>query len=501
MSRVDDVVDILGRSGRGKRLDATERLAIARAVDAALTPSGRVRGLEAVEVLCERPEHFEGSGRFSAIFRAQLKLERLSAAQRGEMLVDLLVHDQFRKAGGTIADYGSVRKGKQKEVAARAAEVDRELERRLRRIGFWKEKKRCYEGVVLIGIHPISEHQRGKPRRELRQEFLYGIEHESLLTILLGAVANGHLVQFEEYWGYRDWKSLTREERARAVLDAARGVQYLHELNVIHRDVKPENVLLKGRKRARAKLCDYGLIDSDDLAEHGVTKTEDGTVVGTILYMAPEQARGATSKSSDVFSLGGLLYAYLTERHPTPIPYGATRHQQSDQVLHRRRKPQDPLELLRGLDRAEEALVRRLSLVIAGCLREDPAERYPDVSDLVADLEAVLDGQEPGALIAHVKRLRAPLDFYRDGIFSPTAPFPDEEHLEADLVSDHGSTDGDEGSRAPRPLLRGALLALATLLVAGLLLVQVNPRGYGDQLVAALRSLGAQVWAWVERLS
>ena len=54
----------------------------------------------------------------------------------------------------------------------------------------------------------MGKRQRGKPRRELRQEFLYGIEHENLLSIVLGTVIESHLVQFEEYWGYRDWRSL-----------------------------------------------------------------------------------------------------------------------------------------------------------------------------------------------------------------------------------------------------------------------------------------------------
>lgn len=506
ITRVAEIQALLNRSRRGKALEHDERLSVATALDAVMDGKGRVAGLEAVRILWDKPESFEGSGRFSAIYRAVLEPDKLSEAQREEMLLDLEVHDHYRaNPETTLADYQKVRRDLAKAIDARsAAEVKGEVVARLKRIGFWKAKKRRYEGVVLVGLKHLSKHTKGKPRRELRQEFLYGIEHDNLLSILIGAVTNGHLVQFEEYWGYRDWRSLTLEERVGLALDTAQGLAYLHQLNVVHRDVKPANVLVKGRKPPRAKVCDYGLIDSEDMGKHGVTKTEDGTVVGTILYMSPEQARGETTKASDVFSLGGLLYTYLTEKPPTPIPLGATRHEQSDQVLHRRKKPQDPLTLLEVDDRSkhDRELLRRLTLIVAGCLQEEPEQRYADVNDVIADLEAALAERPPQRLTAHVKRLRIPIDLYRNSVFSPVAAYPESEPITAELVTERDSSEDSGGAiaRLSSAALKLVLVGVIVTLVTGCATLWLNPAGYGDLLHQELLPVREQVEALVERL-
>ncbi len=489
MPTVDKVVSLLERSKRGRALDPGERRRVAEALVAVTDARGRVRGLPALEVLASRPEHFEGSGRFSAIFRAVLDPDRLTREQLEEVLLDLEVQAHFLAAPDrSIADYKRVRSAKQRELEALTPrDVRGRVLERLKRIGFWSGRRRRYEGVVLIGIDELAAPRRGRPRRELRQEFLYGFEHPNLLCIALGSVVEGRLVQFEEYWGYRDWRSLGLRERARVALDAARGVAHLHRLNVIHRDIKPENVLVKGRKRPQAKLCDYGLIDSEDLSAHGVTRTEDGTVVGTILYMAPEQARGQPHKASDVFALGGLLYTYLTDQPPTPIPPDATRHEQSDQVLHRRIKPHDPVRAApaagRGSGRGEAVLVERLSLVVAACLQERPEERYAGVDELVSDLEAVLAGEEPEHARERARALRIPIDLYRGAVFSPVPPFPTGEVV-AELV---GPRPGPSWGRRLLLAVALALAALAAVTAADVGGARGRVRAALDAVRAALR--------------
>ena len=97
-------------------------------------------------------------------------------------------------------------------------------------------------------------------------------------------------------------------------IQIARGLAFAHQQGLIHRDVKPQNVLLNGD--GRAKVTDFGIARSIDV-QHGMTQT--GTVLGTSDYIAPEQAQGQrVDEHTDVYSLGVVLYELLTSEVPFP---------------------------------------------------------------------------------------------------------------------------------------------------------------------------------------
>ena len=156
-------------------------------------------------------------------------------------------------------------------------------------------------------------------------------------------------------------------------LQVGRALAFAHGQGLIHRDVKPQNVLLNDE--GRAKVTDFGIARSLD----GVGHTETGTVLGTSHYIAPEQARGEQiDAQTDIYSFGVVLYELLTGELPYPgdnFLTVAMKHvnDPSPSVLDRR--PDTPL---------------RLASLIESCMAKAPADRPASMDVVVAELEACL---------------------------------------------------------------------------------------------------------------
>lgn len=149
-------------------------------------------------------------------------------------------------------------------------------------------------------------------------------------------------------------------------------LEHAHENGVIHRDIKPHNILIT--KHGRVKVTDFGIAQ----AVNESTMTYSGTLIGSVHYLAPEQARGEpTGITADIYSLGVVLYEMVTGQLPfngeTPLAV-ALKHLQEDPRTPRELNPQVPPALERMILRA---------------LAKDPARRYPDVASLRADLRAL----------------------------------------------------------------------------------------------------------------
>jgi serine/threonine protein kinase len=166
------------------------------------------------------------------------------------------------------------------------------------------------------------------------------------------------------------------------VRQAALGLAHAHRRGLVHRDIKPHNLLLTA-DGATVKVLDFGLasLTHVEVDENSGTMTQEGAVVGTADYVAPEQAlsaRGADIRA-DLYSLGCTLYYLLTGRPPFP---GGTLMEKL--VRHREHLPV-PVESLRlGLPPAVAAVVHRL-------LAKDPAARYQTPAELATALAGILE--------------------------------------------------------------------------------------------------------------
>ena len=166
-------------------------------------------------------------------------------------------------------------------------------------------------------------------------------------------------------------------DAARLVGALAGGVDAAHRVDVVHRDLKPSNVLLADDDTP--KIADYGLVK---LMDSEASLTRPGALVGSPMYMAPEQAMeqgGPVGPPTDIHALGVILYELITGGPPYR---GATISQTLEQV--KSSEPVPPSRLVPGLP-------RDLETVTLKCLEKDPASRYATAGDLADDLGRFLE--------------------------------------------------------------------------------------------------------------
>lgn len=174
---------------------------------------------------------------------------------------------------------------------------------------------------------------------------------------------------------------LPAAEAVRILIDVARALQYAHEHGVVHRDIKPDNVLLSG---ATAVVTDFGIAKAISAArtESGATLTQVGTSIGTPAYMAPEQAAGDPDidHRADLYAFGCMAYELLVGEPPfhgrTPQRVLAAHMSEAPKPIAERRPDLPPA----------------LSALIMECLSKEPAGRPGNASVLLTRLESVTSG-------------------------------------------------------------------------------------------------------------
>src|SRR5579883_1181403 len=170
--------------------------------------------------------------------------------------------------------------------------------------------------------------------------------------------------------------------RAAAVaLEVARALAFVHGRGIVHRDVKPSNVLVD--EEGHAHLTDFGIATATDLER--LTRT--GAFVGTVAFVSPEQARGkAVTAATDVFSLGGVLFHALSGQPPLGED-GVT----ALAMLASAAK-------VRDIRVAAPSVPGPLAAIVARALEKDPARRYPSAGAFADDLAAFLEDRPVAAV-------------------------------------------------------------------------------------------------------
>jgi serine/threonine-protein kinase len=159
------------------------------------------------------------------------------------------------------------------------------------------------------------------------------------------------------------------------IIAAAAGLQHAHDQSLVHRDVKPGNILITGK--GVVKVSDLGLAKA--MTEEDLTLTRSGTGIGTPVYMPPEQMRDSKNVDAryDIYALGCVLYHCLTGRPPFR---GESYIELFEAKEHRRYSP--PRTLNRDVP-------PRLEIIIDKALEKDPKHRYQSCAELIRDLESL----------------------------------------------------------------------------------------------------------------
>ena len=220
----------------------------------------------------------------------------------------------------------------------------------------------------------------GAARFQREIEIAAQLQHPSILPLLDSGEANGLLYFVMPYVQGQSLRNRLNRERELPISDAVRllieivdGLAHAHEHGVVHRDMKPDNVMLSGR---HALITDFGVARAVSEATNADTLTTMGVALGTPSYMSPEQATAdpAIDHRADIYALGIMAYELLSGR----LPFSGT----PQQVLaaHVTETP-DPVQKHRpGISPA-------LSNAVMRCLAKLPADRWQTASELLAALE------------------------------------------------------------------------------------------------------------------
>ncbi|OYN78918.1 Stk1 family PASTA domain-containing Ser/Thr kinase [Mycolicibacterium sphagni] len=265
------------------------------------------------------------------------------------------------------------------------------------------------------------------------------------------------------------------------IADACQALNFSHQHGIIHRDVKPANIMIS--KTGAVKVMDFGIARA--LADTGNSVTQTAAVIGTAQYLSPEQARGEpVDARSDVYSLGCVLYEILTGEPPfvgdSPVAV-AYQHVREDPVPPSQRYP---------------GISPELDAVVLKALAKNPDNRYQTAAEMRTDLVRVHNGEAPEAPKVFSAAERTSM------LNAPAAPSRGDETDEIPRTATFVETDRAGGSIA-RWLIVVAVLAVLTVVVTiGINMVSGNPRNVQvpdvrgqakDDAIATLQNKGFKI--------
>ncbi len=235
--------------------------------------------------------------------------------------------------------------------------------------------------IVALKVLPpkLSRDTEFAKRFEIEAKAISLLQHQNIVSIYEYGEENGlryFAMQFVDGTdlGKRiaDHKILPMTDIIDYTKQIGRGLRYAHSCNIIHRDIKPGNVLIE--KNGVVRLSDFGIAKIFS----GTNITMTGSAVGTPEYMSPEQAQGnKLDAKTDIYSLGIVIYEMLTRRppflgnNPMSVAYKQVHEQPDPPSLKRKDTP------------------RRLEMVVLKALKKDKKDRYDSVEEMLEHLDAV----------------------------------------------------------------------------------------------------------------
>jgi eukaryotic-like serine/threonine-protein kinase len=300
--------------------------------------------------------------------------------------------------------------------------------------------------VAIKALKPsIAVDSQFAKRFEREASFMASLQHENILHVHDFLKQEGSMFIVMEYVKGIDLFDLLERRRMLPVdvaaiiaLAVARALDYAHFRGIVHRDVKPANVMVS--RQGEVKLMDFGIARDDSQRD----LTETGTGLGTPSYMSPEQILGdKLDFRSDIFSLGIVLYQMVTGRKPFI-------EDDSHTVMQKIR-----LDRYVSPRKLNPSVPRRLEQIMARCMEKLPANRYPSTQALIDELIEFLATRVP---INHSARL---VMFLREVCVISDA--------EADEILEAAGSRGPRKREHDRTLLRHTALAMGGML-AGIVL-------------------------------
>ena len=294
-----------------------------------------------------------------------------------------------------------------------------------------------------------------------------GLQHQHVVSVYDRGECDGTSYIAMEYVAGRTLKQLVTESDPPAPLDPARAAdltvqilraaRFAHRRGVIHRDFKPQNVIVD--EDGRAKVTDFGI------ARAGASDmTQTGSIMGTAQYLSPEQAQGhAVNARSDLYSIGIILYELLTGR----VPFNA----ESAVTVALKQVSETPIPP----SERNPAVTPELEAVVLRAIAKDPVDRFADADEFIAALEAASSRIPSQAAIAAAEAAAASLPRERAPVSPPPPPPPDA----TGVLPVGGPVRREPVTVVPGPAAsarrsrRWPWLALAALVVVGLVVAIV----------------------------
>lgn len=222
-------------------------------------------------------------------------------------------------------------------------------------------------------------------RFEIEAQSAASITHPNIVSVYdVGTEGNLYYIVMELIQG-KTLKEIILEERGalpwkwslNIAIQIASALEIAHKTNIVHRDIKPHNIIIT--EDGVAKVTDFGIAK----AVSNSTITAFGTTIGSVHYFSPEHARGGyTDSKSDLYSLGVVMYEMLTGKVPfdadTPV---------SVALKHMQEEPIEPIKLNSSIPQA-------VNDIILKALKKEPAQRYETATEMLQDLRRAL--KEPG---------------------------------------------------------------------------------------------------------